>query len=88
MIPATFPEANTFFGPPQGLTESQVKSIPAYLGEAQGSLDGLQLAVVAWEPTPEELETIKNGGLIYLTCIGGLPPHFLSTNFAHAIITA
>ena len=33
MIPANFNEANTIFGPPDGMTEDDVKSIRAYVGK-------------------------------------------------------
>jgi hypothetical protein len=32
---------------------------------------------VAWKPTEEEIEHLKEGGTIWLSCWGGLPPHFL-----------
>lgn len=86
MTPTTFPQANTVFGPPPGMDESQVKSVHAYLGEVKkGSCDGSRLVVVAWEPTPEEREHIACGGRIYLTVLGQLPPHMLTTRFEHAI---
>ena len=70
------------------MAESQVMSVPAYRVEAKaGSCDGSPLVVVAWKPEPQELAEIAAGRPIYLTmmCGGGLPPHFLSTDFQRAI---
>lgn len=86
MKPVNFEQANIICGPPPGMEESQVMRVSAYRGEAeQGSVDGLELIVVAWRPDDEELERIKNGSPIFLTCMGGLLPHFLSTRFEEAI---
>jgi len=86
MTPSTFPEANVILGAPDGLTDTQVIAIPAYAGEVVGgSVDGLRLVVVAWKPSAVELERLNQGGDIFLSCIGGLPPHFLSTTFVEAI---
>jgi hypothetical protein len=85
MEPVTFPQATTIFGPPPGLSESQVRSIPAYVGQVRtGSCDGLPQVVVAWKPTPAEIEAIRNGCPIFLSIIGGLPPHCLTTDFESA----
>lgn len=82
MQPVTFPQANTTFRPPSELDASQCKTIPAFVGKMGGNLDGLSSVVVAWELTDEDIETLKNGDrLIYLTCLGGLPPHMLSVGF-------
>lgn len=86
MTPAVFPEANAHFGPPPGLDEAQVKTVAAYCGPIpRGSLDGEKLVVVAWRPSQAELAELNAGGLIYMTSIGGLPPHYLSASFAAAI---
>jgi len=85
MKPANFPESNCVFGAPSDLDESQVLSIPAFTGTViGGNLDGSRLVVVAWLPTPEEIEQLKTGAPVYLTMIGGLAPHFLSTTFQQA----
>lgn len=82
MIPANFPQANTVFGPPSDLDPSQCQSIPAFLGTiGAGNLDGAKTVIVAWKPLPEELAQLNAGGLVYLGCIGGLPPHYLCTKF-------
>lgn len=85
MIPTTFPEANVRFGPPDGMEESQVMSIPAHVCEAKsGSCDGVQMVVVAWLPSAEELRDMQQGKPVYLSMIGGLAPHFLTTDFKQA----
>lgn len=67
------------------MSEEQVKTIPGYIGELQGgNLDGGCVIVVAWKPTPDELIDLAQGKPVFLSCIGGLPPHFLSTSFEAA----
>lgn len=86
MSPVHFPESNVILGAPSGLTDTQVASIPAYVGETiGGSVDGMRLVVVAWKPSAEELKDLNEGGEIYLSCLSGLPPHFLTTKFNEAI---
>jgi hypothetical protein len=80
-----FPESNCVFGHPPDLAESQVMPIPAYRGEVSGgSVDGVKLVIVAWLPTAEELEQLNAGAPVYLSSIGGLTPHFLTTSFEQA----
>ncbi|HEV2692263.1 MAG TPA: hypothetical protein VG347_05150 [Verrucomicrobiae bacterium] len=86
MIPVTFPQANARFGPPPELDGSQCLTIPAYLGKvAGGSLDGSDVVVVAWKPSPDEIELLKAGQPILLSSVGGLTPHFLTLDFEKAI---
>lgn len=86
MNPSEFPQSNCHYGPPDGLSESQVATVKAYVGQIKsGSCDGFKIVVVAWRPSAEELADIASGAPIFLSCIGGLPPHFLSTNFETAI---
>lgn len=86
MTTTDFPQSNMAFGPPPGLDENQVQRVRAYHGTIQrGSVEGLKLVVVAWQPTFRELDDLNKGAPIFLTCIGGLPAHFLTTNFAEAI---
>ena len=85
MIPIHFDQANARLGPPPDLEESQCLTISAYIGQAKGgSIDGAAIAVVAWQPSESDLRDLNNGGLIYLSMIGGVPPHFLSTDFNEA----
>ncbi len=86
MTPVAFAQANTRFGPPGDLEESQCKAVPAFRGAVQGgSVDGANVVVVAWLPAPAEVLRILHGQPIFLSCLGGLPPHFLSTTFEEAI---
>lgn len=85
MIPQQFPEANKVYRAPAGFTDTQVVPIPAFQGEAVGgSCDGQMITVVAWRPTPWEIERLEGGGVVYLTMFGGLAPHMLTTSFAEA----
>lgn len=60
-------------------------TIPAYIGKVNGgSVDGATLVVVAWRPTKAELANLVAGNPIYLSYLGGLPPHFLTTTFEEA----
>jgi len=86
MSPVSFPQANTRFGPPRDLAESQCGSIPAYIGTInQGSLDGSTVAVVAWMPDAAAIARINAGSPVYISMIGGLAPHMLTTDFTAAI---
>lgn len=86
MTPATFEGQNTEFRAPNDLDESQVMTIPAYAGRIRGgNLDGAPVVVVAWTPSPEELKDLIDGKPIFLSCVGGLPPHVLTTSFEAAI---
>lgn len=87
MKPVTFPEANAHFGPPPGIAESQVVPIHAYTGVVdRGSMEGSPLTVTAWKPTAEELAVLNEGAPIFLTFIGGLPPHMATVDFQQAIL--
>lgn len=86
MIPELFPQANCEFKAPNDLDESQCATIPAYKGVVRGgSCDGSRMVVVCWRPDARELEAIKNGAPIFLMCMGGLPPHCVTTSFEEAI---
>lgn len=82
MIPVAFPEANSRFGPPPDLAESQCMTIQAFTGVVEkGPVEGAEVVVVAWKPSPQEIEAMSKGSPIFLSCLGGLPPHFLTTDF-------
>jgi hypothetical protein len=81
MTPTTFPQANATFGPPSDLAESQCHSIPAYVGQIAGSCDGARVVITAWKPTAAELEQLNAGGVVFLSVLGGLPPHYIGTGF-------
>lgn len=80
-----FPECNTNYGPPPDMVESQCRTIPAYQGEIKtGSLEGARIVVVAHKPNAAELAALNAGGTIFLTMVGGLSPHLLTTSFEEA----
>lgn len=82
MTPIYFPEANFVFNPPPDLDESQCMKVHAHVCEVkQGSVDGVNIVVVAWQPDANDIAKIIAGQPIYLSVVGGLPPHFLTTNF-------
>jgi hypothetical protein len=65
-----------------GIAIWQCMAIPGFVGVVErGSVEGAQVVVVAWKPSPQEIEALSNGSPIFLSCLGGLPPHFLSTDF-------
>jgi hypothetical protein len=85
MTPTTFKEANTTFGPPEGYAEEQVHSIQAFVGQVKtGSVDGANQIITAWQPSVQDIENMIAGKPIYLSCLGVLPPHFLTTDFEQA----
>ena len=85
MNPINFPEANARFGPPAGVAESQVMTIHAFAGKvAGGSNDGETVVVTAWLPTPEELAVLNSGKPLFISFLGGLPPHFPTVDFQQA----
>lgn len=89
MHAVAFPQSNCNFGPPPSLTESQCRTIPAYTGIVErGSLESTKLVVVAHQPTEADRIRIAEGGPIFLTTFGGLPPHFLTTRFEEAVNVA
>lgn len=86
MTPVDFHEANAKYDAPSGFTKSQVVTIAAYQGYVQGgSLDGYHLTVTAWKPSTEELTELNAGKPVFLSFMGGLPPHFATTRFEQAI---
>lgn len=86
MIPCDFPESNVVAGVMADYEhESHVRSLRAYVGTMDGGpLDGVDIVVTAWKPTLEELARLNSGAPVFLSCIGGLPPHFLCTTFEAA----
>ena len=89
MTPTNFPGANITARHPEGMAESQVKSIPALTGEiVGGDLDGSSFVVVAWKPSIQDIQKIMEGEPIYLTCLGGLPPHCMTMSLEEATFKA
>lgn len=85
MTPVEFEGCNAHFGPPSDLEESQCATIHAFQTVVScGSCEGAALVVTAWKPTPDELAQLNAGNPVFLSVLGGLPPHFLTTNLAEA----
>lgn len=87
MIPVTFEEANASFGAPEDMHESQCMTIEGFMGEVRNpnsSLDGQRIIVVAWKPSIEEITIMQMGNPIYLSFVGGIPPHFPCMTFQEA----
>jgi hypothetical protein len=84
--PGKLPVATARFSAPDGLDETQVAPIEAFLETVPSgnNLEGASMVVVAWKPSPEEIQDLIDGGQIYLSCLGGLPAHFLTTKFKEA----
>lgn len=61
------------FGAPVG-TEDSVEACEALVDLTPGE----QQVHVAWQPGEDDLARLANGGTVWLTVLGGLPPHFLS----------
>ena len=86
MIAVDFPQANTVFAPPPDLDPEQCRAIRAYKGKTSGgSMDGCEVVVTAWQPTERELIDLQMGRPVFLSFVGGLPPHFVTTDFEQAI---
>jgi hypothetical protein len=85
MTPTNFPQANATAGAPPDMDKNQVMAIRAYYGPVVGgSCDGAPLVVTAWKPSKEEIDLIQQGKPIFISHLGGLPPHFLSMSFEQA----
>jgi len=86
MTPVDFPELNKNFCAPSDMDESQVATLPAYAGQVRGgSCDGVPIVVVAWRPSAEEFQDLVDGKPVFISMFGGLPPHYLTTDFQQAI---
>lgn len=86
MSPVVPPVQNALFGPPPDLDPTQCESIPAFKETVPPghNLDGATFVVVSWKPSPEDLKTLNEGGLVHISMLGGLAPHFLTTSFSQA----
>lgn len=85
MEPTDFPEANVNMNPPPDLDESQCQRIRSFVGTVpRGHLEGARVIVVAWQPSPVDIARIIGGAPVFLSVLGGLPPHSLTTTFQEA----
>jgi len=81
-----FSQANSVFKALSDLDESQCFSIHAYQRIIpSGNLDGAHQVIVAWKPSVLDLERINKGEPVFISMLGGLAPHFLTTSFEEAI---
>lgn len=72
MMPVDFPEANTIFGKPKGMTDEQCSPISALVDD-----DSVR---TVWLPNKEDIEAINAGRPIVLCIFGqGMPPVSLYT---------
>lgn len=76
MICTHFPAATHQLHKPGNMEDEECRTAPAAIG-----VDGrFPCFVTAWRPTPQELEELNNGGMVYLHIVSnGLPPHYLAT---------
>lgn len=85
MTPIKFPESNNEYGPPRGMDESQVRTVPVFKGKVEGgSCKDFPIVVVCYELTEADVEALLHGRKIYVSMIGGLAPHYLSQTFYDA----
>jgi hypothetical protein len=85
MTPTDFPQANATFSAPKDMHEEQVHAVRAHVGRVTGgSCDGAQMVVTAWFPDALDIVRLQQGGPIYITFLGGLPPHVPTTSFEEA----
>lgn len=81
MEATNFKGSNITFGPPKGLSEAQVGTIPAFMGKQNiPGVGDCPLIMVAWKPNYEEIKRLMDGGNVYVCFLSnGLVPHFVIT---------
>lgn len=85
MNAVNFEQSNCYFGPPPDMAASQVAVIHAYRGTVErGSCEGVGMVITAWKPDEQDLRRLNAGEPIFLTFLGGLPPHMVTTHFDEA----
>lgn len=89
MQPINFPEANASMSAPPGFSAEQVATVRAFLGHIRaGTCKGNKLCITAWKPNAQELALLNKGQPIFVSFIGGMPPHFLTVTWGQAISPA
>jgi len=80
VIPANFPESNAVLGHPTDMTADQCDPLCIQRGFMVLNNGPVVVAVQScWKLTPDELETVKRTGRIWLTVLGmSMPPVILS----------
>lgn len=77
MEPSNFDGSNAIYGPPRGMSESEVRSIFAYHGPVY-DWPGTNNTVVCWKPRQDEIDEIQRTGQVWIVMMGGLAPHFVT----------
>lgn len=72
MIPKRIARATRQLGPPPG-AEGEVSRLWIRIGR-EGDENGPICCESSWEPTPEKLEQLQQGGSVILRVMGGQPP--------------
>lgn len=87
MKPIQFPEANYILhANPEN--ENSVQSLPAFITHVGGGpFDGSLLTVVAWQPSPEDIEALQQGNAVFLSFLGQVPPHSVAVSFEELVKT-
>lgn len=71
--PVNFEAVNTRFGPPKGVSEEEVCTLPAYVDARH--------IISCWQLDEEELKEVTETGVVYLTIVGqGMPPVFVGSS--------
>lgn len=76
MDPTNFDQSNMIFGPPDGMTEDQCRSLFAFQGSMSG---GTPVVITCWKPTKDDLECINRGGRVWLYIMGDTQPPVIIT---------
>jgi hypothetical protein len=78
MQPTDFPESDAELQKPDDMSDDECGRLPVAVGTRH---EGKYPCIVsAFKPTDEEIDTLVNGGTIYLHVLGtGMPPVRLST---------
>jgi hypothetical protein len=88
MMPLEFAGTNVTFLIPDDLASNRTKA-RAIRGRVfqvgPGPLDGLAVAVVAYKPSALDVSRFLAGEPIYISFLGGVAPHYLSTTLEEAI---
>lgn len=75
MYPTSFDESNIVFDKPEGMSYEECEALSAFVGH---TIDGQDVVISCWKPTPEELYEINKTGRIWCYHFGTqLQPHCL-----------
>lgn len=70
MMPVDFPGSNIVFKKPEGMTDEQCMSLPAFIGTDE---DGFPFVLECWQPSKEDMDAIAVGRPIFLKFVGKSP---------------